>query len=228
MATPAPRAGRRLARLALVGPAVAGALALPTASPAAPITVTYQITGGTTSGTSPSGAPFLGGAAIQSGRLEVYMFNPFSYPPPVYTRGYATFRLTITATNGQGYVMYGLGEFFDNTGYRGALKTLRAHHNYRLTGFPSLYSFDEWDISASSLGNLVTAHFRWGQRWGTGYTPSGGLKTWSHVISGLTGQEISLPEPAPLPLAAAGALLASALAARPLTRRLRVRRARER
>jgi hypothetical protein len=196
----------------------AAALACPTAAAAAPIVVTYAITGGSPIG---CGAQY-GCGNIVSGTIVVTMPNPGGGGPPLATNGHSIYFHFIT----EYVVQYGIPPykgtftplaFPTGMAFRGPNKTLTAFRTFYTDSPPggAPYRRTRFAIGADANGNL-TGGFLWANKRSAEDTGSGWF--------GFTGQEISsTPEPASgALLALGGAGLAGALAAarrwrRPLT-----------
>jgi hypothetical protein len=187
----------------------AAAVLSPAAAYAAPIVVTYNITGGS------SIQPSMWGDIV-SGTIVVTMPNPGSGPPPLNTNGHSvqmdfvlaygtTFHETLTAAifptgmafRGAGQTLTAQRKRFLSYGYY-------AHPPFRLTRFT---------MNANALGNIVFGTFLF-DRFSASDTGEG----WS----GITGQEIvSVPDAGAAPLLALGGALLLGASALPTLRRAR-------
>jgi hypothetical protein len=166
------------------------------AAAAAPLTVTYEITGGESFG------GFLGNFPIQSGRLVISMPNRFSGPPPLHTDD-ARFDIDLTAINGAMAHRF----FCCNRTRSASYGPAQADH----FSYSGLTDCDletcGWRLSLrASIGGKIT-------RGGLSYIKRGeGYMTYLGV-RGLTGQEVRVPEPASRSLLFAALVGAAAVSA---------------
>jgi hypothetical protein len=157
-------------------------LSLAAGASAAPITVAYEITGGTTFG------GFLGNAPIQSGTLVVMMPNPASNPPPIQTMN-PSLAFRLTATNG-------LTRFLTELSFPSRSAAYRSDGTSRFY----FYGLSVWDhlstrryarFTISTGGAIANGSYYWRR---FHFYPNSSLNASGGVLN-LTGQEVQVPEP---------------------------------